>query len=131
MDNTLKDLTDEFYLFNGWFKEQKPSPANEPRFLSLYQGMLDYLAKDNDARSLSFDGEGSYGGKQFSFTLDPYEPFGAVQLEIVLQDNDTLVVYTGRHNGFWVAPFISIQDKDLYCFTQKTFQKIMGLDYVH
>lgn len=30
MNNTLKDLTDEFYLFNGWFKEQNPSPANYP-----------------------------------------------------------------------------------------------------
>jgi hypothetical protein len=131
MKKTLKDLTDEFYLFNGLFKEQTPSPANEPRFLSLYRRMLEYLREDNDPRSLSFDGEGAYGGKQFSFTLDPYEPFGAVQLEVVLQDNDTLVVYTGRHNGFWVAPFISIQDKDLYCLTQKTFRKVMGLDYAN
>jgi hypothetical protein len=122
----IEDLNKLYYTFNGKFKSETPSPANTPEFDELFIEILQYLVKENDLNCLTYDGEGSYGGRQFTITVEPNN-IDAIRLEVVLHDNNNIVVYTGRHEGFTVAPFMSREDIELVWRVKHLFRQVMGL----
>lgn len=122
----IDELKNRYYAFNGKFKSIKPSPVNTLEFYGIFTDILCYLAEENDPNTLTFDGEGAYGGRQFSITVEP-NMIDAIQLEVVLHNDGTIVVYSGRHNGFSVASFISREDAHLIARAKEVFRKVMGL----
>lgn len=119
---TLKELEEFYYNYYRCFSVMSPSPVNEPEFIAFFWDCLEYLEKDNDPDSVHFDGCGAYGGRQFSVYMA-----GSEILELVIHDDGKIAVYTGQHNGFWVPPFLSMEDNMLLARVKDVMAKLMGL----
>ena len=60
---------------------------------------------------VTFDGEGSYFGKQVTISKDTNYRISNYGFEIAYSDNH-IRVYTSNHHGFQVPEFIDLYDKD-------------------
>jgi hypothetical protein len=123
MPNTISKITQ--YL-NDWkdVNSKHFNVENDPYFINAFIDFLEEYSADDlqEGIELTFDGSGAYFGKQFIITLkdnvfnsrNDVKTFG---FEIV-HDKNKIVIYTNKHNGFWVAPYISMD------YTHRKFKEL-------
>lgn len=123
----MQDFQQLIDYVNDW-NNKDIKPSNEALFVLEFVKLLNNYPDD---REISFDGEGSYFGKQV--TLEPFSFWGKSprQLAFEIAYCDTqIVVYKADHNGFWQPPFISMDQSNidfedlknhLFTFLRKTF----------
>src|SRR4051812_12696399 len=100
----LIDYIDNWNLIDG----QKPN--NEPTFLIWFVKLIQNYPDD---REISFDGDGSYFGKQV--TLEPFSFYGKSPRQLcfeVAYSNDNICVYKKDHHGFWTPCFIAMDKQN-------------------
>jgi len=86
------------------FQEVTEKHLLQQEFEDLFFQILNEI---DDANDIEFLGNSSYSGVNFS--LKPDHCYMGVTMNIELQlTNDTLTIYDGNHNGFWVPPFAII-----------------------
>jgi hypothetical protein len=84
-------------------KGEKPEVDEE--FIYSFTEFLSLRIEDLDIIGV---GEGAYFGKQI--VVAENTPFANDSTDIeIAYDKNNIVVYTARHNGFWVPPYISIK----------------------
>lgn len=85
-------------------------PENNEHFILHFIILLNTMENDSD---ISFQGEGSYFGKQVGIAIDQSfgwsRPLPELTFEIAYS-NRQIVVYSGNHNGFWHPPYISLKE---------------------
>ena len=95
------------YLLS-WHQNPGQKPENEPAFVDNFIHLLKTL---EDERDITFDGDGSYFGKQVTLALNSYYRRAPeeelLQFEIAY-DQNTVRVYTARNEGYWVPPYLDM-----------------------
>jgi len=120
----------EEYILN-WKGINEIKPVNEDTFLYTF---IDLLNTYDECREVSFDGEGSYFGKQISFDVGSYYGGrGLLDFEIAYS-RDKISVYDGRNNGYWVPEYICLDNKDerfkdLKNALSDFLNKMFGMDF--
>ena len=96
----------ENYLTN-WFNIENIKPKNEPVFI---QEFIKFISPENfENLQFSFDGDGSYFGKQITVSIfNNWNSGYLLQFEICY-DYKKISVYNANHNGFWTPEFIDIE----------------------
>lgn len=95
-------MTDKLIDYiRDWQTKLSPKPCNEQEFIDLF---LSYIASSD--LEFSFDGLGSYFGKQISICRY-YYGYDVLSFEIAY-DNDHIRIYDGNHNSFWVPEYVDI-----------------------
>jgi hypothetical protein len=96
---------------DNWAAIDGLKPCNEEEFIVLFYKLL---AGFPDEREVSFDGEGSYFGKQV--TLEPFSYYGRPPSQLrfeVAYSHGSIRVYSANHNGFWYPEFIRMSKGDV------------------
>jgi hypothetical protein len=101
-ESDFKQLSE--YVSEWRTKDLKP--CNEKVFINEFIKLIDNYP---DEREVTFDGDGSYFGKQV--TLEPFSFYGRSDRNLayeVAYSNSTIRVYNADHHGFWNPEFISM-----------------------
>lgn len=103
----MPDFSKDFQYYVQTWKEHKTQ--NDSKFIDFFLAFLnDNLDTDTSMIEVSFDGPGSYFGKQVTLTENaPFAYSRETCLEIAYNSNQ-LSVYTGRHDGFWVLEYLNL-----------------------
>jgi len=113
---------------DNWDKIEGVKPKNESEFIINFFKLLQNFPDD---REITFDGDGSYFGKQI--TLEPFSFYGKSPRQLrfeIAYSKDRISVYTANHDGYWNPEFISIDNtkpeftqlkSDLYKFLTRIF----------
>lgn len=103
----MEDLKE--YIKN-WLTIEGKKPCNEDLFVN---GFIDLLNKIDDDRDISFDGEGSYFGKQITLHWNGGVWVGdpLIHFEIAYSESH-ISVYKADHQGFWTPEYLSMSHKD-------------------
>lgn len=113
---------------DNWNAIEGIKPKNEPLFVIEFAKLIENYP---DEREVSFDGEGSYFGKQV--TLEPFSFWGKAPRQLsfeVSYDENNISVYKKDHHGFWTPEFLYMKKGDvdfedvkklLFDFLLKTF----------
>lgn len=121
-----KDL--KTYIDN-WRKIEEIKPKNEPTFIEMF---IEFLNGVDDERDISFDGDGSYFGKQITVIQNwPYGSDRGYGFEISYCSK-IISVYTAAHDGYWTPEFIKLEIGEPYFDELKkalhdTMYKLFGL----
>lgn len=103
-------------------------PCNEEVFIKEFLYLIENYPDD---REITFDGEGSYFGKQI--TIEPFSYFGKAPRELnfeISYNENNISIYSGNHNGYWFPEYLSIHrshpdfeeiQTKLYRFLSKVF----------
>ena len=96
------------YIKN-WIAIDGQKPCNEDLFVNEF---IDLITKLDDERDISFDGEGSYFGKQITLHLNSGVWIGdpLIHFEIAYSQNQ-IRVYTANHHGFWNPEYLSMSNE--------------------
>ena len=96
------------YIQN-WSKIEGIKPCNENEFIDEFIKLITSL---DDERDISFDGEGSYFGKQITLHLNSGVWVGdpLIYFEIAYSQSE-IRVYRANHSGFWTPEYISMSSK--------------------
>lgn len=118
---TQEDFKELIEYVDNWNAVQGVKPCNEQVFIEWF---LMLIQNYPDYREVSFDGEGSYFGKQI--TLQPFTFWhrGPRQLAFeVSYSKDEIRVYKADHNGFWQPEFIAMRadNKSFECLKTELF----------
>lgn len=98
---------DELHEYTQNFRNiEGKKPENEREFIIHF---IEFL-KDEGVVAQP-DGEGAYFGKQCIVEYDPCIPVRYPRFEIAF-DNESMVIYTANHDGYWVAPYVSAKRGD-------------------
>ena len=74
--------------------------------VEMLKPFLDFLDLITDERDVTFDGEGSYFGKQITINYNSqYNSRNPFQFEIAYDFEDKISIYTANNNGFWVPEY--------------------------
>lgn len=125
----MKELKD--YVAK-WKSIEGIKPKNEPEFIN---GFLELLQTLEDDRDISFDGEGSYFGKQvtLSYGAGVWVRDRELSFEICYS-RDTISVYRADHDGFWVPEYLYLKsgkDKEYITVSNILFpllKRVFGVD---
>lgn len=90
--------------FLNRFRQSEEKHLFQAEFEDLF---LEILNQIDDANDILFCGNSSYSGVNFS--LKPDHCYMGVTIDIEIQlTKDSMTIYDGKHNGFWVPPFAII-----------------------
>ena len=128
---TLIELVEKFKTDGNQFDRE-----HQILFINTFMVWLEAGIKSDDIQ-ITFDGDGSYYGKQVTIKDGEYALYydpNALSFEIAY-NIENIVIYTSRHNGFWVNPYFSISsDEDasqfywVYFNLMGHFKKLFGMD---
>jgi len=117
------------YIKN-WTIIEGNKPCNEDLFINEF---IDLITNLSDDRDVTFDGDGSYFGKQVTLHLNSGVWIGdpLVYFEIAYSQTQ-ISVYKANHEGFWVPEFISMYNghprfEELRNALLKLLYKVFGL----
>jgi len=99
-----------------WEAVEGIKPKNQKVFIDSF---IEFINKLDDCSVFSFDGEGSYFGKQLSIRRDFFSEFD-LSFEICF-DEKTLSIYTGNHDGLWTPEYVLMSSR------HKRFDELMGV----
>ena len=103
-ETTLSDLVEKFKTNDNRFDHEI--------FINTFMAWLEAGIESDDIE-IEFDGNGAYFGKQVTIKNSEhalyYDPH-SLSFEIAYDINN-IVIYTARHNGFWVNPYFSISSE--------------------
>jgi hypothetical protein len=96
------------YLSKWHSIEEEEKPCNEDDFINPFIELLNNA--DSYSYDLSFDGDGSYFGKQItiSFYKKEYHPFC---FEVAYSQKN-ISVYTANHHSYWTPEYVRLTSKD-------------------
>lgn len=97
------------YIEN-WISIEGLKPCNEELFINEFINLLNTI---DDDRDISFDGEGSYFGKQITLHWNSGVWVGdpLINFEIAYSQS-SISVYTANNHGFWTPEYLSMTSKD-------------------
>lgn len=90
--------------FLNRFRKSDEKHLFQTEFVDLF---IEILNQIDDANDILFLGNSCYSGVNFS--LKPDHCYMGVTINIEIQlTKDSMTIYDGNHNGFWVVPFAII-----------------------
>ena len=98
-----------------WHTLPYPKPESVEQTALFTELFLEMLKGDSETVDVEFCGAGAYFGKQVRLNGLEAGPFGYVVPNTCLEvayDATKLCVYTGDHEGYWVAPFLTLSVGD-------------------
>lgn len=95
---------DKYSDFLKRFRETDKKYLLQLEFEDLF---LEILNQIDDANDILFLGTSSYSGVNFSLKPDHFYMGVTIDIEIQLT-KDSMTIYDGQHNGYWVPPFAII-----------------------
>jgi hypothetical protein len=121
-------MEERFDEFMKKWNAQDLKEANDPEFISIFTDLLRAL---NEPSDVEFLGNGAYFGTSFAINFESSFRRPSIELEVAI-DERNFVVYTGRHNGFWVPAFITLETgnerfEEVRGLFVSTISRIMGL----
>jgi hypothetical protein len=82
--------------------------------LRFFEGFFNsYADGQRDERDIEFNGDGSYFGKQISIIENSSFGIHSVEHDIAIEvaySATHIVIYTDYHSGFWVNPYLDINE---------------------
>lgn len=93
----------------AWKSVEGTKPCNEDFFIDEF---IKFIRDFDDSRDISFDGDGSYFGKQVTIQGDSvYKPNPYLHFEISYSETK-ISIYTGRHEGYWTPEYVRMVIND-------------------
>lgn len=104
-------------LLKDWNSIEGIKPVNDK---DIIESFIKFFWPDDEKEFvdmwITFEGDGSYFGKQISMEEDnrwEMKPDDLLSLEIS-HSQDKISVYTGNHHGFWTPEYIKLKRGDPY-----------------